>query len=76
MKKTRSPRYDQLILFRFSTLSPLHIFYAMASLITPQPWLVKIITSLQTRLLVTLEDPAATVGELRGKNGKTFQGCK
>jgi hypothetical protein len=55
--------------FFFSFVSLLFLlcsFAAMASL-TPPPWRLKIITSLETRLLVALEAPAATVGELRGE---------
>lgn len=62
-KNAESPN----IFFSFvSLLFLLCSFAAMASL-TPPPWRLKIITSLETRLLVALEAPAATVGELRGE---------
>lgn len=44
----------------------------MAAL-TPPPWRLKIRTSLGTRLLVFLEDPAAIVGDLRGEKNKRQQ---
>ena len=55
---------DFLFLFFLSHSS---LCDSMASPPTPPPWRLKIVTSLETRLLVALEAPAATVGELRGE---------
>lgn len=75
MKRSSPPASSSFFFFSFSSsvarCSLLAPSFAMASL-TPPPWRLKIVTSLATRLLVPLEDPAATVGELRGKN-KRFQ---
>ena len=62
----RVPGAVHFLSLRETLISLASHLFTMASL-TPPPWRLKIRTSLETRLLVTLEDPAATVGDLRGR---------